>query len=117
MEAARRARGVMRSEVREAFRSASLDALATPTLPRLSIPIDEFVIPVDLPRYIPYTFPANLAGLPALTVPCGFTRAGLPIGLQLIGRPFAEATLFRLGHAYERATPWHERRPALVVAG
>jgi aspartyl-tRNA(Asn)/glutamyl-tRNA(Gln) amidotransferase subunit A len=117
VEAAQRARSVICAELAGAFRAGDLHALVTPTLPRASIPIDEMVIPRDLPTYIPYTFPANLAGLPALTVPCGFTPAGLPVGLQLIGRPFGEATLLALATAYERETPWHERRPALAVAG
>ena len=52
-------------------------------------------------------------GLPALSVPCGFSAAGLPMGIQLIGRPFDEAVIFRLGHAYERATGWSTRRPPL----
>src|SRR5262249_39583677 len=60
-----------------------------------------------------YTTPASLAGVPALSVPCGFTTGGLPIGLQLIGRRFEEATVLRAGHAYEQATAWHERRPTL----
>lgn len=115
VEAAQRARALICAEVGEAFRAARLDALVTPTLPRTSIPLDEMVIPVDLPCFIPYTFPGNLTGQPALSVPCGFTPAGLPVGLQLIGRPLAEATLFRLGHAYERSTPWHRRRPQLPV--
>ena len=55
----------------------------------------------------------NLTGLPALSLPCGFTGDGLPIGMQLIGRPFDEATLFKIGHAYEQATDWHTRRPAV----
>ncbi len=55
----------------------------------------------------------NLAGFPALTLPCGFTRAGLPIGLQLIGPPFEEPTVFRAAHAYEQATDWHTRRPPI----
>jgi len=116
VEAARRARSLMRSEVREAFRSAGLDALATPTLPRLSIPIDEMVIPVDLPRYIAYTMPFNLTGLPAITVPCGVSSAGLPVGLQLAGAPLAEATVLRIAHAYEQATSWHLRRPTVAGA-
>ena len=58
-----------------------------------------------------YTSPAALAGLPALSVPCGFSASGLPIGLQIVGRPFDEALLFRVGHAYERATEWHTRHP------
>jgi aspartyl-tRNA(Asn)/glutamyl-tRNA(Gln) amidotransferase subunit A len=57
------------------------------------------------------TSPANVTGHPALNVCCGFTKAGLPIGLQLIGRRFDEATLLRMGDAYERATPWRGRRP------
>ncbi|HEV8440188.1 MAG TPA: amidase [Methylomirabilota bacterium] len=61
-----------------------------------------------------YTTPASLAGVPALSLPCGFTSGGLPIGLQLLGRRFDEATLLRAGHAYERGTPWHTRRPSLV---
>jgi aspartyl-tRNA(Asn)/glutamyl-tRNA(Gln) amidotransferase subunit A len=117
VEAAQRGRSVICAELAEAFRSGNLHALVTPTLPRTSIPIDEMVIPRDLPTFIPYTFPANLAGLPALTVPCGFTPAGLPVGVQLIGRPFGEGTLLGLASAYERATPWHERRPALALAG
>jgi aspartyl-tRNA(Asn)/glutamyl-tRNA(Gln) amidotransferase subunit A len=117
VEAAQRARSLICGEMAEAFRTGNLDALVTPTLPRASIPIDEMVIPRDLPSFIPYTFPANLAGLPALTVPCGFTPAGLPVGLQLIGPPFGEPTLFGLASAYERATPWHERRPAVAVGG
>lgn len=60
-----------------------------------------------------YTSPAALAGLPALSVPCGFSDAGLPIGMQIIGRAFDEQTLFRVGQAYESATTWHARHPSL----
>ena len=60
-----------------------------------------------------FTTPASLAGVPALSLPCGFTAGGLPIGLQLIGRRFEDATVLRAAHAYERATPWHDRRPSL----
>ena len=57
--------------------------------------------------------PANFTGLPAISVPCGFTKAGLPIGLQLIGRTWEEARLLQIAHAYEQATDWHERHPRL----
>jgi aspartyl-tRNA(Asn)/glutamyl-tRNA(Gln) amidotransferase subunit A len=57
------------------------------------------------------TYPANLAGFPAISVPCGFSLGELPIGLQLIGRPFAEATVLQLAYAYEQETTWHQRRP------
>jgi aspartyl-tRNA(Asn)/glutamyl-tRNA(Gln) amidotransferase subunit A len=57
--------------------------------------------------------PFNLTGLPAISVPCGFTTTGLPIGLQIAGKPFDEATVLRLAHAYEQATDWHRRRPPI----
>jgi aspartyl-tRNA(Asn)/glutamyl-tRNA(Gln) amidotransferase subunit A len=59
-----------------------------------------------------FTVPANLAGLPGVSLPCGFS-AGLPVGLQLVGRSFDEATLFRIGHAYQHATRHHEALPPL----
>jgi aspartyl-tRNA(Asn)/glutamyl-tRNA(Gln) amidotransferase subunit A len=59
------------------------------------------------------TRPINYLGLPALSIPCGFTRGGLPVGMQLIGRSFDEATLLRVGAAFQRATDFHERLPKL----
>jgi len=61
-----------------------------------------------------YTVTANLAGLPGLSLPCGFDGSGLPIGLQLIGPAFEEERLLRVGHAYQQATGWHLRAPALA---
>jgi aspartyl-tRNA(Asn)/glutamyl-tRNA(Gln) amidotransferase subunit A len=58
-----------------------------------------------------YTAPWNLTGSPALVVPSGFNRGGLPLSIQLVGRPFDEATLLRIGQAFEQATDWHSRRP------
>jgi aspartyl-tRNA(Asn)/glutamyl-tRNA(Gln) amidotransferase subunit A len=60
-----------------------------------------------------FTVTVNLAGLPGLSVPCGFTGAGLPVGLQLIGRPLDEATLLAVGQAYQRETDWHTAVPEL----
>jgi aspartyl-tRNA(Asn)/glutamyl-tRNA(Gln) amidotransferase subunit A len=89
-----------------------VDFLATPTTatpgPKLDAGPSEIGAPtgalrVSLRRF---TQPLNLTGSPAITVPCGFSRAGLPIGLQLIGRPFDEARLLNLAHAYEHSTPW-----------
>ena len=57
----------------------------------------------------------NVTGQPVLALPNGFGRRGLPLGMQIVGRPFGEATILRVGHAYERATEWHTRRPALIV--
>jgi aspartyl-tRNA(Asn)/glutamyl-tRNA(Gln) amidotransferase subunit A len=61
--------------------------------------------------YTRFAVPGNVTGLPCLSVPCGFSSEGLPIGFQAIGRPFDEATVLRLGAAYESATEWHQRRP------
>jgi aspartyl-tRNA(Asn)/glutamyl-tRNA(Gln) amidotransferase subunit A len=55
--------------------------------------------------------PFNITGSPTLALPCGFSASGLPVSLQLAGRPFDEATVLRVGHAYEQATGWHTRRP------
>lgn len=63
--------------------------------------------------YIRLSVPANLSGLPALSVPCGF-HAGLPLGLQLLGKPFDERTVLRLGYAYQQATGHHLKRPDLI---
>jgi aspartyl-tRNA(Asn)/glutamyl-tRNA(Gln) amidotransferase subunit A len=61
-----------------------------------------------------YTISANLAGLCGISVPCGFTRSPkLPIGLQLLAKPFAEETILRVAHAYEQTTPWHKEKPLL----
>lgn len=94
-----------------------VDVLAGPTTPIVAplIGVDTVTIQgVELPLVIAaiaHTAPFNLAGLPAVSVPCGFTLTGLPIGLQLVGRPFDEATILRAAHAYERATTWHTRSP------
>jgi aspartyl-tRNA(Asn)/glutamyl-tRNA(Gln) amidotransferase subunit A len=60
-----------------------------------------------------YTVGANLAGLPGISIPCGFSRAGLPIGLQLVAPAFEEEKLLRVARMYERQTDWHTRRPRL----
>jgi aspartyl-tRNA(Asn)/glutamyl-tRNA(Gln) amidotransferase subunit A len=60
-----------------------------------------------------FTISANLAGVPAISLPCGFSQAGLPIGLQLIGRPFEEETLLRAAYAYEQSTQWRTKKPAV----
>jgi aspartyl-tRNA(Asn)/glutamyl-tRNA(Gln) amidotransferase subunit A len=95
----------------------SVDLLAWPTCPIGAPPIGAEVVNVggvELQTFFAMalrTAPCNATGLPALSLPCGFTPDGLPIGLHLAGRPFEESTVLRAGHAYEQATVWHERRP------
>ncbi|MCK4535764.1 MAG: Asp-tRNA(Asn)/Glu-tRNA(Gln) amidotransferase subunit GatA, partial [Desulfuromonadales bacterium] len=60
-----------------------------------------------------FTIPVNLAGTCAISLPCGFSDGGLPIGLQLIGKPFDEATILKTGYAFEQATEWHKKKAAL----
>ena len=104
---------------REGFLRAleKVDALAVPALAIAAPPIGDDEVVVGRRRegvrlaLVRLTRPANLAGLPAITVPCGFTRRGLPVGFQLIGRRFGEATLVRLAYAYEQSSPWHKQFP------
>jgi len=63
-----------------------------------------------------YTLSTNLAGLPAMSVPCGFSKEGMPIGMQLIGNYFSEARLLQVAHQYQLASDWHLRTPSEVVA-
>ncbi len=92
----------------------TVDLLALPGRDQTAPRMDESGRLLDPLSKRSYTAPLNLAGLPALTVPCGFDRQGLPIGLQLAARSWEEATLLRVGHAYQRVTDWHARRPPLA---
>ncbi len=104
-------RGLWMREVDAALQR--VDAIVTPTTAFGGISVEaQNSTPPDTTRN---TIPFNLTGHPALTLPCGFTDAGLPVGLQLVGRAFDEEMLFRIGAAYERSTEWHTRRPALEV--
>ena len=122
--AALRARERFRSAVRALFQRENLAALVSPTIP-VPAPL---LSDVRMPRpdmangetptdgFVHHVYPANLSGQPAISAPAGFTRAGLPIGYQLMGRPFDEATLYRIAYAYERTQDWHERQPPQVYA-
>jgi aspartyl-tRNA(Asn)/glutamyl-tRNA(Gln) amidotransferase subunit A len=117
---AQRLRRVLADEVRAAF--AGVDVLATPTLPLCGWEVSQSHVEIaGQPEHVlhacwRYTYPWNLTGLPALSVPCGFAD-GLPVGLQLVGKPFDEATILRVGEAYQQATRWHEQHPADPAPG
>lgn len=95
------------------------DLLLTPTLPLAAFPAGQDVPDgwhsPDWTSWTPYTYPFNLTQQPALTVPCGFTSAGLPIGLQVVGPRHADALVLRLGQAYQSATDWHLKTPTVLT--
>jgi aspartyl-tRNA(Asn)/glutamyl-tRNA(Gln) amidotransferase subunit A len=89
-----------------------VDLLATPTM-TATAPSFATVFDPNFPFARSNMAPFNMTGQPTLALPCGFAPNGLPVSLQLSGRPFDEATVLRAGHAYEQATEWHTRRPSL----
>ena len=104
----------VRARIREAFEAAfrRYDLLLTPvmptTAPRLGESLDE---PLKMYLGDRYTVPANLAGLPALSMPCGFDAEGLPIGAQLIGPALGDGTVLNAAHAFQLETDYHRKRP------
>ena len=105
-----RARSVLNEQIRANF--ARVDVFATPTAPRPPEAFDA-LDPNEQNLRPSFTNPFNLTGLPAISLPCGFTQGNLPVGLQIVTPPFEEATAFRVAYAYEQATEWHKRRPQL----
>ena len=103
------------TEIRKRFEHffESHDFLLTPTTPIPAPTIEGHDAVEQAGRLTRFTAPFNLAGLPALSLPCGFTKAGLPIGLQIIGRAWGDAKVLNAGYAYEQATEWHKRLPAI----
>jgi aspartyl-tRNA(Asn)/glutamyl-tRNA(Gln) amidotransferase subunit A len=94
-----------------------VNALVLPTLPISAIPVEQADQDIQIDgitenattALLRLTMPFNLAGLPAVSLPCGFTTGGLPIGLQLVGKPFEESMILRIAHAYQQLTDWHRR--------
>ena len=107
----------LRHDARKLF--ASVDVLVTPTAPIPARTIADAATddPLKVPRPpdLRNLAPFNINGLPSISVPCGFTQAGLPIGLQITGPAGGETVVFQLAHAFEQATEWHTRRPPIVT--
>ena len=105
---------------KDAF-AREMETLLTPTLPVVAPRVADLAQPLLVagreeeagPALLRLTFPFDMSGQPALTVPCGFSSSGLPIGLQIVARQWDDATALRLGHAFQRDTTWHLRRPTL----
>jgi aspartyl-tRNA(Asn)/glutamyl-tRNA(Gln) amidotransferase subunit A len=116
---ARRELDRLRRAVREVF--STIDLLITPTTPISPSTIAESANPPVPPPPGGTTFslrntsPFDIYGLPTISIPCGFTNSGLPIGVQISGAPFAELQVLALAHAYEQATEWHTRRPEIAA--
>ena len=109
---AQRVRTLIRQDFDEAFKRC--DAILTPTAPTTAFKIGEKTQdPLQMYLSDIYTISINLAGLPAISLPCGFDGDSMPIGLQIIGNHFDESTVLRTAHAYEQATEWHKKKPKL----
>lgn len=109
---AQQVRTLIRRDFEEAFKQC--DALLTPVAPTTAYRIGERTAdPIQMYLGDIFTVTANLAGICGLSVPCGFSNANLPIGLQILGPAFGEEAILRVGHAYEQSTDWHLRRPPL----
>jgi aspartyl-tRNA(Asn)/glutamyl-tRNA(Gln) amidotransferase subunit A len=114
-----RLRSLLKNEVDAAL--AKLDVLLAPTTAIEATPVGQNEVRIGSETFpvraslIRFTRPFNLTGHPAASVPCGFTADGLPMGLQIIGRPFDEATVLRVADAYQRLTDWHTHRPVMAA--
>jgi aspartyl-tRNA(Asn)/glutamyl-tRNA(Gln) amidotransferase subunit A len=110
---AQQVRTLIRNDFLKAFET--VDAIVTPTSPTAAFKIGEKSDdPLQMYLMDIFTISCNLAGICGISVPCGFTAAPkLPIGLQLLGKPFGEETILRIAHAYEQATDWHKAKPPL----
>ena len=106
----------VRTRIREDFNNAFklCDCIITPTSPTPAFKIGEKTDD-PLAMYLSdiFTIPANLAGLPGISIPCGFSSGGLPVGLQIMAKPFDEETIFRVAYTFEQSTDFHKRKPAL----
>ena len=114
---AQKVRTLIRHDFLKAFES--VDAIVTPTTPTAAFKIGEKSDdPLQMYLSDIFTISCNLAGICGVSLPCGFTKSPrLPIGLQLLGKPFGEETLLKLAHAYEQSTAWHKEKPPLTAAG
>ncbi|MGE5642093.1 MAG: amidase [Byssovorax cruenta] len=110
---ARRTQTEVRKRCEQFFEA--YDLLLTPTTPIAAPTIEGHDAVEQAGRLTRFTAPFNLAGLPALSLPCGFTEDGLPIGLQIVGRAWADSKVLNAGYAFEQVTNWHDLRPELAV--
>jgi len=106
----------VRTKIKEDFEKAfrTVDCIVTPTSPTPAFGIGERMQdPLSMYLSDVFTISANLAGLPAISIPCGFSKRGLPVGLQILAKPFDEESLLRVAYTYEQNTEWHKRSPKI----
>ena len=106
----------VRTLIKQDFDNAfkDVDVIVTPTSPGAAFKIGEKTTdPLQMYLSDIFTISVNLAGVPAISIPCGFTKNNLPIGLQIIGKHFDEESILKIAYAYERITEWHLRRPSI----
>jgi aspartyl-tRNA(Asn)/glutamyl-tRNA(Gln) amidotransferase subunit A len=109
---AQKIRTLIKADFEEAFQTC--DAIIAPTAPTTAFKIGEKTLdPLQMYLSDICTISVNLAGLPALSLPCGFDLEGLPIGMQIIGKHFDECTILNIAYAYEQSTEWHKTKPDL----
>jgi aspartyl-tRNA(Asn)/glutamyl-tRNA(Gln) amidotransferase subunit A len=109
---AQQVRTLIKKDFEDVFKH--VDIIVTPTSPTAAFKLNEKTSdPLQMYLSDIFTISVNLAGVPAISIPCGFTSNNLPIGLQLIGKHFDEESIFKIAYAYEQATEWHRRKPAL----
>jgi aspartyl-tRNA(Asn)/glutamyl-tRNA(Gln) amidotransferase subunit A len=117
---AQRIRSLMREEFLKVFEL--VDVLITPGLPVVAPEMEQNSVTLSGKRETVRSAltrlmrPYNLTGIPAIVLPCGFSKSGLPVGLQIAGRPFEETTILAVAQAYENHTPWHEKRPSIEAS-
>jgi aspartyl-tRNA(Asn)/glutamyl-tRNA(Gln) amidotransferase subunit A len=109
---ARRTQVITRRQFEQFF--GKYDVLLSPTTPSTAPLIVEVDAVGQAPVLTRFTAPFNLTGFPAISLPCGFTHEGMPIGLQIVGQPWAEAVLLRAAYAYQQSTSWHLKQPVII---
>jgi aspartyl-tRNA(Asn)/glutamyl-tRNA(Gln) amidotransferase subunit A len=109
---AQQVRTLIKKDFEDAFKK--VDVIATPTSPTAAFKAGEKTAdPLQMYLSDIFTISVNLAGIPGISIPCGFTADNLPVGLQLIGKHFDEEAILQVAYAYEQSTDWHKRKPAL----
>ena len=108
---AQKIRTIIRNEFNQVFKD--VDALITPTAPTVAFNLGDVIDPLQMYLNDVFTQPANIAGLPSISIPCGISE-GLPVGLQLMAAPLNDSNVLKLAYAYEQSTGWHDLKSPIA---